>query len=183
MAFNTTNIHRSKKLFSGHIYCCCDHLYLSSGNTFVSELQQKVLSVLSLGAVCRPLLLYKGRYCMLLFRAHSERSWIRGAWPCLSVWGRPRSRRSCAGWASSRRAGGGMLPECRRRRSNARGSGTGPSAAVKECTRTREPRHIRTSSAGCLKDTKLDIKSNINITEVCNLKRKPSKYNYIKSFN
>lgn len=36
MAFNTTNIHRSKKLFSGQSYCCCDHLYLSSGsgNTF-----------------------------------------------------------------------------------------------------------------------------------------------------
>lgn len=54
MAFNTTNIHRSKKLFSGHIYCCSDHLYLSlgSGNAFLSELQQKVLSVLNrLGAV------------------------------------------------------------------------------------------------------------------------------------
>lgn len=46
MAFNTKNIHISKeKLFSRHVYCCSDHLYLSigSGNAFLSELQQKVL--------------------------------------------------------------------------------------------------------------------------------------------
>lgn len=140
-------------------------LSLGSGNAFLSELQQKVVSRrapsivrsepprCAPASVCRSLLLHKDCYCILLFRARSGRSWIRGAWLCLSVWDRPRSRRSFAGWAFSHRAGDGMHPECRRHRSNARDSGTGPSVAAKECTRTREPLHTRTSSAGCLKHT------------------------------
>lgn len=170
MAFNTKNIHTSKeKLFSRHVYCCSDHLYLSigSGNAFLSEgfvpqntnhsLHNTVRSELTRRgpvSVCGSLLLYKVCYCVFLFRAHSGRCWNQGAWPCLSVWGLPLIRRSCAGWASSRRAGGDTHPKCRRRQSSVRGSGTDPSAVVKECIRTRGPLHIRTSSVGCLKHTR-----------------------------
>lgn len=83
-------------------------------------------------------------------RCHSWRCWSLEEWLVPSSWGHSRARCWSAGSGSSRTGGGGRHPAYRRHHNNAHGSGKGPSASLRECTRTHAPARTAPSLGGCL---------------------------------
>lgn len=83
-------------------------------------------------------------------RCHSSRCWSLEEWRVLSSRGHSRGPCWFAGSGFSHRGEDGRHPVCTQRHSRSRGSGTGPSASWRECTRTRAPARTAPSSGGYL---------------------------------